>query len=62
VAKAKQQIASIGNERALKTWWANEKVKRDEFKLDPDKGPGSELMLAYGDKKAQFQSEMMAAG
>jgi DNA repair and recombination protein RAD52 len=62
VAQGKTAIASFQNEKALRTWWANEKPNRDKFKLNPDKGPGSELMFAYGDRRAEFQSDNVMAG
>lgn len=62
VEEAKQTIKQLANEKALKNWWMNEKSNRDKYKLDPANGPGAALMMAYGDRKAELQSDMMAAG
>jgi hypothetical protein len=62
VTDAKAIIARLTNEKALRNWWANEKPNRDKHQFDPEIGLGLELMMAYGDRRAQFQSEMMASG
>jgi hypothetical protein len=48
-------------EKALQAWFASEKTNRDKYGLKSGEGPGLRLMNAYGDHKAQLQSEVLAA-
>jgi hypothetical protein len=60
VVKSKDAISAVQNSKALQTYWASEKPNRDKHRLDPAKGPGLDLVMAYNDRKDELANGRMA--
>lgn len=59
---AKAAMRTTSSERDLIAWWKAEQGNRHKYGLNPNEGIGLELVTAYGDRKAELQSDLLIAG